>query len=551
MTDVTVSHSEEQILTDQMHDRQERLPLAISKYVAGGTAFLVLFLILAGIFSHQNIQLFALAGVTAPLILTAGLYPAFYRRGRAKLGLFVFLISLLMTVSLGIIIMPEIRLTTTIGYFLIILISNMLLGERNSRWMVGACVAAFALDILAITYWRPDWFQPLDPQVELIINLLLSTSALFIGAIMVRLIVLDQERSFLDAQRSRLEIEKRAISEQQQKEYLQTTITVYVGQMAQIGQGNLSVRIPLNHNNAADEPLLVLGKQLNQTIANLQAMILSIQSAVQQLNSTANEILASTTQQATSATEQSSAVAQTTTTVTEVKSIAEQVSLRASETTEVSQRTVEVARSGSASVQQAIASMRLIQERVEKIAENILALSDRTQKIGQIISTVNDIADQSNMLALNASIEAARAGDYGKGFAVVAKEVRDLSEQSRKATEQIKIILAEIQKATNSSVLATEEGIKGVDQGMGLAEQAQLAIEQLSNAITEAAQVAMQLTASGRQQVVGMEQIALAIGNIHQATLQSLASTQQAENAAQMLNKLAGSLMENIGQYQL
>jgi methyl-accepting chemotaxis protein len=552
MTEITMQQNDEQVIMNQMNERREKLAMLISMYVAGGTALLVVFLVIANLFFMESFQLFTLAGVTAPLIITAGLYPSLYRRGRARAGIFVLLFSLLLTVSLGVLIIPEIKLATTIGFLLIIVLSNLLLGDRDSRWLVGASVLVFAIDILAIYSWRPDWFQPLDSNVEMIINLSISTSSLLIGALVVRITTLGQENSFLEAQRAKLEIEKRAISEQNQKEHLQSTITSYVDYMAEVGQGNLSMRIPLKSNGSlAQDPLLVLGEQLNQTIANLQAMIASILDVSTNLNASSAEILAATTQQAASASEQSSAVAQTTTTVEEVKAIAVQVSQRAAETTEVAQRTVQVSHAGQASVQQAIGSMQQIQERVENIAENIMALSEKTQQIGAIILTVSDIASQSNMLALNASIESARAGEHGKGFAVVAKEVRNLSEQSKQATEQIKGILLEIQKATNSAVMATEEGIKGVDKGVRLAADAQQAIEQLSCAIAEAAQVAMQLTAGGRQQVVGMEQISLAIGSIHQATLQSLSSTRQAEKAAQDLNEMAGSLLDNVGQYRL
>lgn len=542
----------DQIIAEQMRSRREQLALAITKYVTGGTVVLVLLLVLVSLlYSHSN-QLLALAGVTAPLILAAGVYPQLARNGHSKAGIYIFLITLMLAVSLGVLIMPEIRLATTIGFFLIIMISNMLLGDRDSRLLVGLIVIIFGLDIFAIHRWRPDWFQSLDANTELMINLIVSTTSLLIGAIVVRIITLGQDQSFKEAQRAKLEIEKRARMEQNEKDFLQTTIAGYVNYMAQVGEGNLALRIPLSSNGHQDQdPLLVLGKQLNQTTANLQTMISSVLDVAKTLSSSAAEILAATTQQAAGASQQSSAVAQTTTTVDEVKAIAEQVSQRASETTEVAQRTVTVSQTGQTSVQQAIGSMHMIQERVEDIAENIMALSERTQKIGDIIMTVSDIASQSNMLALNASIESARAGEHGKGFAVVAKEVRNLSEQSKEATEQIKAILLEIQKATNTAVMATEEGIKGVDKGVRLAAEAQQAIEQLSDAITESSQVAMQLTAGGRQQVVGMEQIALAINNIHQATMQNLSSTRQAEKAAQSLNDIASNLLANVEQYRL
>jgi methyl-accepting chemotaxis protein len=552
MTKIIIQDEEMQMISDQARLNREQQTLIISKYVTGGTVFLVLFLIIIGFIANKNSQLFALAGVTSPLIVSAGIYPTLYRQGRAKAATFIFLFTLLLSVSLGVIVLPEIRLVTTIGFFLIIILSNMLLGEYDSRWLVGACVLAFAFDIFAIARWRPDWFKPLEPQIELVINLIMSTSALLIGAIMVRVITLNQEHSYQEAQKARLIIEKRALSEQNQKEHLQSTVAAYVGHMSKVVQGDLSLRISLNQNGGQrQDELLALGEQLNQTTANLHAMISSILEVAKNLSTSSAEILAATTQQASSASEQSSAVAQTTTTVDEVKTIAEQVSLRASETTDVAQRTVDVSRTGQASVQQAIESMRMIQERVERIAENIMALSESTQQISDIIKTVGDISARSNMLALNASIEAARAGEHGKGFAVVAKEVRNLSEQSRQATEQVKVIIEEIQKATNAAVMATEEGTKGVDKGVSLAAEAQQAIDQLSAAISEAAQVAMQLTAGGRQQVAGMEQISVAISSINQATLQSLTSTRQAEKAAQNLNDLASGLLTRVGQYHL
>ena len=133
----------------------------------------------------------------------------------------------------------------------------------------------------------------------------------------------------------------------------------------------------------------------------------------------------------------------------EIKTIAEQLVARSQSVADTAQRSVEVSHAGQEMVRETIAGMSQIKARVDAIEENILALSERTNQIGEIIDTVESIASQSNMLALNAAVEAARAGEQGKGFAVVAEEVRDLAERSRQATAQVKAILSDIQRATN------------------------------------------------------------------------------------------------------
>jgi methyl-accepting chemotaxis protein len=297
------------------------------------------------------------------------------------------------------------------------------------------------------------------------------------------------------------------------------------------------------------EILQMMADQLAVSIDNSR-LLTATREAVRELGTAAAEILTATSQQATGANEQAAAISQTTTTVDEVKVISEQAIQRAQETVDASQRTVQTSRAGQTAVVETYDIMTLIKTRVESIAENILALSAQTQQIGEIITSVSDIAAQSNMLALNASVEAARAGEQGKGFAVVAAEVRSLAEQSRQATAQIKSILLDIQDGINSTVMATEEGTKVVDEGMSLASQTGEVIQQLAASIDEAAQTAMQVQAGGQQQATGVDQIALAMQNINQATAQALATTRQTEKSAQALNRLANSLNDLVEQYQ-
>jgi len=386
---------------------------------------------------------------------------------------------------------------------------------------------------------------PISSWVIAAIVVVISASLLYV-------ITQDLYRTLARARQSNLELQAIRTSLEKKNEDLRTAVERYIAYMTEVERGNLAARLTIDEGSqGADNPLAKLGRQLNTTTASLQRMIVQTREAANSLSAAATEIQAATTQQASGASEQSAAISQTTTTVDEVKTIAEQASVRAQEVAGAAQRTVEVSRSGQKAVQDTIGSMGQIKERVEGIAENILALSEQTQQIGEIIATVNDIASQSNILALNASIEAARAGEHGKGFAVVAVEVRNLAEQSRQATTQVKTILSEIQRATNATVMATEEGTKRVDAGVALAAQTRRALEQLSGVINESAQAATQMVAGGRQQVSGIEQIALAMRNINQATVQSLASTRQAEKSAQSLNELARSLSQTVAQYQL
>jgi methyl-accepting chemotaxis protein len=186
--------------------------------------------------------------------------------------------------------------------------------------------------------------------------------------------------------------------------------------------------------------------------------------------------------------------------------------------------------------------MKRINEQMESIAGSVVRLSEQGQTIGEIIATVNDLAEQSNLLAVNAAIEATRAGEYGKGFAVVAQEVKSLAEQSRRATTQVRTILMEVQKATSAAVMSTEQGTKAVAAGVKQAAGAGESIRALSASVGEAAQAATQIAASSQQQLVGMDQIASAIANIRQATTQNMAGNKQLETSARSLQELGGQL---------
>jgi methyl-accepting chemotaxis protein len=324
-----------------------------------------------------------------------------------------------------------------------------------------------------------------------------------------------------------------------------------VGQMARaaagLAQGDLNQTIEVRSGDEIGQ----LGEAFREMVSRLRMVTTDIQVGASGLSVASSEILAAVAQQSSGASEQSAAIAETAATVAQVKASADQAVQMAIVVSETAQEASRVAGDGVQAAQHAADGMADLREKVESIAENILALSEQSQKIGEIITTVSDLADQSNLLALNAAIEASRAGEQGKGFAVVATEIRNLAEQSKAATSQVRTILGDIQRATNATVLSTEQGTRGVDDGIRLVEKTGQTIGELAHVIENAYQSAHLIAASVRQHSVGMEQVAAAMVNISQATTHNLSATADTREAAEHLTTLAGGLTRTVAQYKV
>lgn len=293
-----------------------------------------------------------------------------------------------------------------------------------------------------------------------------------------------------------------------------------------------------------------LEEMVSKRTEELTNVLAEVKETINILASSSTQILAATTQVATGTAETATAISETSATVEEVQQASKQSSQKAKNVADSAQRVVQVFKNGQQAVDETIAGMNKIREQMDSIAQTVVRLSEQSQSIGGIIASVTDIADQSNLLAVNAAIEAAKAGDQGKGFAVVAQEIKNLAGQSKQATLQVRNILNDIQKITGAAVMATEQGSKAVDSGLKQSVQAGEAIRILAESSNDAVQAATQIVASSQQQVVGMDQIGVAMQNINQAGTETAVSMVQAEKSAKSLYELSQKLKAMIEKFQ-
>lgn len=276
---------------------------------------------------------------------------------------------------------------------------------------------------------------------------------------------------------------------------------------------------------------LLIGSVALITLSVLIALLISsgmaktINQSVNAIVSSSTEIAATVEQHERTAVEQSASVNQTTTTMDELGASSRQ-SAEQAESAANGARQVLMMIDGTAQGDRGNgASLR---EKVSQIAEQILRLSEQTSQIGAISNLVSDLANQTNMLALNAAVEAVRAGEHGKGFSVVAAEIRKLAEQSRKSAERINALVSDVQSATNSTVMVTDEGTKTVE-----------GIVQAINTITLNSQ---QISLTAKQQAIAIQQVVDAMNTINLGASQTASGISQTKIGTQKLNEAALSL---------
>lgn len=327
-------------------------------------------------------------------------------------------------------------------------------------------------------------------------------------------------------------------------------IMASVAFLTSISQGDLIQEVPKILCDRKDENG-DLARSMQTMVENLRTQIRDISQVSNGLVLSASEIAASVSQVTSGAQENSAAVMETTTTVEEVKQTVNVTSQKARDVADKAQQGLQVAHDGRQTSEKLAIGMQHIREQMTQVADTVMKLSEQSQVIIEITTTVEDLADQSNLLAVNAAIEAAKAGEHGKGFAVVAQEIKSLAEQSKQATKQVRSILGDIQKATGAAVMATEQGNKAVDEGVKEATSARESIQTLSKNFAESTQSAAQIAAANREQLMAIDQVTTAMQNIEEVTNQNVASMRYLEVAVQSLKEMGHDLTRTIARYKV
>jgi methyl-accepting chemotaxis protein len=271
-----------------------------------------------------------------------------------------------------------------------------------------------------------------------------------------------------------------------------------------------------------------------------------IGTAVHQVQSSSSELQAAANQQASGAKEQASSMSEITTTISELLATSRQIAASAQRVAQIAEQTATGARSGDDTVERAHESISAIRRQVDSIVGHMLELGRKSQQIGSVLDIVSELAEQTNILAINATIEAAGAGDAGKRFAVVADEIRKLADRVTGSTKEIRALIDDVRSAVNTTVMATETGSKAVDSGSRQFADVAVAFKQIGGLVSTTTEAAREIELSTKQQATAVEQVNLAIASAAQATRETETSAEQTLNTATQLSGLSKGLLRII-----
>jgi methyl-accepting chemotaxis protein len=316
--------------------------------------------------------------------------------------------------------------------------------------------------------------------------------------------------------------------------------------IALVREGDLS-----RWNTTTEDPQLApLLEGFGKVIETLRTFVREINEAALRLSSSANQVLAASTQHETSSTEQAAAIHETTATMEELKHASAQIAENAGAVARVAEETLGAARAGRGAIAEFIQAMQQIRSDGIAVADSIAKLSKRVERIGTVVEVIDEIADRSDLLALNAALEGSRAGEAGKGFSIVAAEMRRLAENVLESTKEIKSLITEIREATAAAGNAADASKVATESGEKLGSVAAQAVEGILAGVQETSDAARVINLATQQQRTATEQVVASMAEIEDVTRQTTQASKQATGASAELSQLAGRLAELIKRFK-
>ncbi|HEX4911512.1 MAG TPA: methyl-accepting chemotaxis protein [Permianibacter sp.] len=372
---------------------------------------------------------------------------------------------------------------------------------------------------------------------------LISAGAGVLVVILLILLYFSQRKAEKERQKA---IEEQRDLEKQQNERNQQAIIRLLDEMGDLADGDLTVNATVTEDFTG-----AIADSMNFAIDQLRSLVSTVQSAVARVSNATDETRQVATELAQASRNQAQEITGASAAINEMAVSIEQVSANAVESAQVAERSVQIAKNGAEVVRNTIRGMDTIREQIQETSKRIKRLGESSQEIGDIVSLINDIADQTNILALNAAIQAAMAGESGRGFAVVADEVQRLAERSSNATKRIEALVKTIQTDTNEAVISMESSTAEVVRGAKLAQDAGVALEEIERVSADLAELIQTISNAARQQAASAGHVSNTMHVIQEITNQTLHGTQVTAQQIGKLVELADELKGSVAGFKL
>jgi twitching motility protein PilJ len=375
----------------------------------------------------------------------------------------------------------------------------------------------------------------------------LQTALIPVGFALVATVVLVILWVKLRRVRAVAETQQLAVDTQRREsERNQQAILRLLDELSSLADGDLTVQATVTEDITG-----AIADSINYAVDALRGLVTTINSSAISLDSAARQTQALAQHLAKASGAQSKQIAAATETAGHVAAATEEVSGNAERASDVARHSVDVAHKGGEAVRRTIDGMNAIRETIQDTSKRIKRLGESSQEIGNIVELINDIAEQTNILALNASIQASMAGEAGRGFAVVADEVQRLAERAATATKQIEVLVRTIQTDTNEAVVSMERSTTDVVGGALLAENAGAALEEIEQVSNQIASLVQNISASSRQQSGAAQNIARNMQVLKEISAQTADSTSATSVAIAKLAELSAGLRKSAAGFRL